>query len=41
MLIEAGADVNMVDEDGETALYWASQEGYSEIVKMLEEAGAK
>jgi ankyrin repeat protein len=40
-LIEAGADVNVVNRDGETALYWTSSWGYSEIVKILKEAGAK
>ena len=39
-LIEEGANVNAVDEDGMTALYWASRWGYSEIVKMLIEKGA-
>ena len=39
-LIDAGADVNVVNVDGETALYWASYKGRSEIVKMLIEAGA-
>ena len=40
MLIEKGADVNVVDEHGITALHLASLLGYSEIVKMLIEAGA-
>jgi ankyrin repeat protein len=33
--------VNVVNRDGETALYWASRRGYSEIVRMLIKAGAK
>jgi ankyrin repeat protein len=41
MLIKAGVNVNVVNRDGRTALYVASNWGYSEIVKMLEEAGAK
>ena len=40
-LIEKGADLNVVNENGATALHWASQEGHSEIVKILKEAGAK
>ncbi len=40
-LIEKGVDVNAVCEYKRTALYWASFWGYSEIVKMLVEAGAK
>ena len=40
-LIEAGADVNAVCEYKRTALYFASLWGYSEIVKMLIDAGAK
>ena len=39
-LIEEGADLNAVDKNRATALYWASLWGRSEIVKMLIEAGA-
>ena len=35
MLMEAGADVNMSDEDGSTALMCASEHGHAEIVKLL------
>jgi len=35
MLMEAGADVNMRDEDGSTALMCASEHGHTEIVKLL------
>ena len=35
MLMEAGADVNMRDEDGSTALMCASEHGHAEIVKLL------
>ena len=40
-LIEEGADVNVVNKYGRTALYSASRDGYSEIVKMLIEAGGE
>lgn len=39
-LVEAGADVNVKDENGNIALIWASAVGYIEIVKALIEAGA-
>ena len=40
MLIEAGADVNVKDNNGDTALRDAACEGHTEIAKMLIEAGA-
>jgi hypothetical protein len=40
LLIEAGADVNIVDEDGVTALTHARDNGHAEIVEMLRAAGA-
>ncbi|KAI0229402.1 hypothetical protein LSAT2_020207 [Lamellibrachia satsuma] len=33
--MEAGADVNMRDEDGSTALMCASEHGHTEIVKLI------
>ncbi len=39
-LIKEGADVNVVDKYGKTALHKASYWGYSKIVKMLIEKGA-
>lgn len=42
-LIDAGADVNSYDDDGDnalSALYIASQEGATKIVKLLIDAGA-
>ena len=41
MLIAAGADVNIGDKDGITALQHAKKRGYTAIVAMLQQAGAK
>ena len=41
ILIENGADVNAKNNIGETALMWASEREYAEIVKLLKNAGAK
>lgn len=35
MLLECGADVNMQDEDGSTALMCAAEHGHKDIVKLL------
>lgn len=40
MLLDRGADVDMVTLDQDTALMWACQEGHIEVVKMLLDAGA-
>ncbi len=40
LLIEHGADVNLPDKDGVTPLRHARQRGYTEIVRLLEQAGA-
>jgi ankyrin repeat protein len=40
MLIDAGADLNLQDEDGYTPLNWAARVGKIEIVRMLIAAGA-
>lgn len=40
-LIEAGADVNAVDANGDTALRLASGHGHKEIVLLLTDAGAE
>ena len=39
--IKAGADVNAKANDGDTALIYAASLGYTEIVKILEDAGAE
>jgi ankyrin repeat protein len=39
-LLEAGADVNAPDEDGDTALMWAVFKGHKDVALVLYEAGA-
>jgi ankyrin repeat protein len=39
-LIARGADVNIRDKYGKTALHWSSQFGYQSIVELLVECGA-
>ena len=40
-LVEAGADVNIADRQGITALQHARRRGYVEIARILENAGAR
>ena len=35
LLLEAGSDINIQDEDGSTALMCATEHGHVEIVKTL------
>ena len=39
-VIITGADVNVQNADGSTALIWASRDGKTEIVRLLLKAGA-
>lgn len=41
LLVDAGADVNIADREGVRPLQHARQRGYSAIVTILEQAGAK
>ncbi|CAM3911073.1 ankyrin repeat domain-containing protein [Rheinheimera salexigens] len=41
LLLDAGANVNLADKDGITPLQHARQRGYTEMVNILEKAGAK
>jgi len=40
LLIDYGADINMIDSDGDTPLHRAASQGSLEIVKALLNAGA-
>ena len=40
-LVEAGADVNITDGSGKSPLTLAERRGYSNMVKLLQEAGAR
>jgi ankyrin repeat protein len=40
LLIDHGADVNCIDNDGKTPLHWAVMNGRNDIIKMLISAGA-
>ena len=40
-LITGGCDVNIADKNGITSLMHAKKQGYAEMVKLLEQAGAK
>ena len=39
-LIDAGADVNRQDDNGDTALTWAAYRGYLEMIRFLIDARA-
>lgn len=41
LLIESGADVNIRDRQGRTALDWARMQGENNVAKLLREAGAQ
>ena len=40
LVTECGADVNAVNDEGFTALLWAAQGGFLDVVKMLQTHGA-
>ena len=39
-LAEAGAEVNVTDDDGDTPIGMAISEGHAEVVELLRAAGA-
>ena len=41
LLLDRGADVNASFADGRTALTFASDRGYTDVVKLLKAHGAK
>jgi len=41
LLLEHGADVEAMDNNGKTALQKAADRGYDEIVELLQQHGAK
>ena len=41
LLLEKGADPDAADNDGRTAMHYASEAGFTEIVEMLLMAGAR
>ena len=41
ILISKGADVNLKNKRGETALFWAKHSGAIEVIQILKAAGAK
>jgi ankyrin repeat protein len=41
LALEAGADVNATDNQGDTALHGAAQKGYDQVVQFLVDHGAK
>jgi ankyrin repeat protein len=40
LLLEKGADVNLKDKRGFTALWWAKRRRQEELVRLLQEHGA-
>ncbi|CAM9430482.1 unnamed protein product, partial [Heterosigma akashiwo] len=40
MLLDAGADRNIKDNTGRTALAWAAEQGQEAVARLLLEAGA-
>ncbi|SRR5579883_382596 len=41
LLLDAGVDINAADNRGETALFGAARQGYTEVVKFLAEHGGR
>jgi len=41
LCLDAGADINAVDRNGDTALHGAAQKGYDQVVQFLADHGAK